>query len=162
LKDRINYHNEKQQLYILNDNTAAISQNTESIKKIEQELKLNKLMYDFLSVTKKYHQSVLDVNYAELSVKVAELSYEKSKIAAAYIDSKTAPADTSAPSDPKKQKAEKKNPINVNDYQKQLDERKKILADKKTASENLLVELNNSEKKIKYEGFTIDQEFIIK
>jgi hypothetical protein len=160
LKEKQNYYNEVQELYILTDNSAKITQNSGVLKKIELDIKLNQLMNDYLSSMKNYHQSSLDLNYAELSAKIAEMNYEKSKIAAAYIDSKTAQPE--AETDPKKQKVENKNPVIIEDYLKQLDEKKKNLTDKKTANENNLNELNKNEKMIKDEGFTINPEFIVK
>jgi hypothetical protein len=162
LKDKLNYYNESQELYILTNNSAKMAQTANDLKKIELDIKLNLLMNEYLSVMRNFHQSSLDLNYAELSAKIAELSYEKSKIAAAYIDSKTARPDAAAETDPKKQKVENKNPINVNDYLKQFDERKKNQSDKKTTNENYLIELNKAEKKIRDEGFTINPEFVVK
>ena len=161
-KNKLNYYTENQELYILTGNAAKMAQTGNDLKKIELDIKLNLLMNEYVSYLKSYHQSSLDLNYAELSAKIAELSYEKSKIAAAYIDLKTAQPDPAAEKDPKKQKAENKNPIVVADYLKQFEERKKSLADKKTINENYLIELNKAEKKIKDEGFTINPEFIVK
>ncbi len=161
-KSKLNYYTETQELYILTNNAPKMSQTSNDIKKIELDIKLNLLMNDYVSNMKSYHQSSLDLNYAELSAKIAELSYEKAKIAAAYIDSKTAQPDPAAEADPKKPKVENKNPVVVADYLKQLDERKKSLADKKAANENYLIELNKAEKKIKDEGFTINPEFVVK
>jgi hypothetical protein len=162
LDKKLNYINEVQELYILTNNSTKLAQNTNELKKIELDIKLNLLMSEYVSILKSYHQSALDLNYAELSAKIAEMDYEKSKIAAAYIDSKTAQPESQAETDPKKQKVEtKKDTININDYLKQLDERKKSLTDKKTANEDYLNQLKAIEKKIKDEGFSINSDFII-
>lgn len=162
LNYKLNYHNEIQELYILTGNSGRIAQNSNDIKKIDLDIKLNILLDEYTDAMKNYHQSSLDLNYAELSAKIAELNYEKAKIAAAYIDSKTAKPDTAAETDPKNKKTENKNPVNVDDYLKQLDDRKKNVTDKKTAYEKNLNEMNAVEKKIRDEGFAINPEFINK
>lgn len=110
---------EKKKLYAISNDTKALADVEKTMVDNQQKINLEKINREYLQARKDYEKSGIELKEAELSAKIAELNFEKAKIARAYQDRTMG----EAPVDPKTGKKDDKARIDVSEYEKYLESR---------------------------------------
>ncbi len=111
---------EKKKLYVISNDTKALADVEKAMVDNQQKINLEKINREYLQARMDYEKSAIELKEAELAAKIAELNFEKAKIARAYQDRTMG----EAPVDPKTGKKDDKARIDVSEYEKYLDSRK--------------------------------------
>jgi hypothetical protein len=111
---------EKKKLYVISNDTKALADVEKAMVDNQQKINLEKINREYLQARRDYEKSGIELKEAELAAKIAELNFEKAKIARAYQDRTMG----EAPVDPKTGKKDDKARIDVSEYEKYLESRK--------------------------------------
>ncbi len=143
------YNLELEKLYSISNDNAKLAEVKRLIQQNDDDMKKETAHLEYLKAKKDNQESSVDVKDAELSVKVAELYYEKSKIARKFQD-KTMVA---APVEGKEPAKEDRNKIDVDEYRKYLDSQKDKLAKAQAAQKKYADAFIKAEAKLKESGY---------
>ncbi len=111
---------EKKKLYVISNDTKALADVEKEMVDNQQKINLEKINLEYLNAREDYEKSGIELKEAELAARIAELNFEKAKIARAYQDRTMG----EIPADPKTGKKDDKARIDVSEYEKYLESRK--------------------------------------
>jgi len=138
---------DKQKLYVTQNDTKMQEEVKGDIEKNKKDQAAAKLKLEYMKAKQKDLKNKIEVNEAELSMKVAEKYYEQAKIGKANQDK-----IMGAPANEK----DAKNRINVADYEKYFNDQKEYLSREQKDQAESELKLKEAEKKLKDAGVIID------
>ncbi|HOW84230.1 MAG TPA: hypothetical protein PK573_16825 [Spirochaetota bacterium] len=111
---------EKKKLYVISNDTRALAEVEKAMVDNQQKINLEKINQEYLKARQDHEEKGVELKEAELAAKIAELNFEKARIARAYQDRTMG----EVPTDPKTGKKDDKARIDVSEYEKYLESRK--------------------------------------
>lgn len=111
---------EKKKLYAISNDTKALAEVEKAMVDNQRKINLEKINQEYLQARQDYEKSGIELKEAELAAQIAELNFEKAKIARAYQDRTMG----EAPVDPKTGQKDDKARIDVSEFEKYLESRR--------------------------------------
>lgn len=154
---------EQEKLYTLKKDEQRLSEVRSRLKENKQQRRGEKAHLNFATAFKEDAQAIVELRQAELAVSVAELNYEKAKIAHAFILKGKEKAGKKEPEVKKEEgffeglkkkiSGSDKKGVDVKKYEEYLNKQKDNLKDAKTKQEKTAKELKKAEKKLDESGY---------
>ena len=154
---------EQEKLYTLKKDEQRLSEVRSRLKENKQQRRGEKAHLNFATAFKEDAQAIVELRQAELAVSVAELNYEKAKIAHAFILKGKEKAGKKEPEVKKEEgffeglkkkiSGSDKKGVDVKKYEEYLNKQKENLKDAKTKQEKTAKELKKAEKKLDESGY---------
>ena len=154
---------EQEKLYTLKKDEQRLSDVRSRLKENKQQRRGEKAHLNFATAFKEDAQAIVELRQAELAVSVAELNYEKAKIAHAFILKGKEKAGKKEPEVKKEEgffeglkkkiSGSDKKGVDVKKYEEYINKQKENLKDAKTKQEKTAKELKKAEKKLDESGY---------
>jgi hypothetical protein len=153
---------QQEKLYTLKRDDQRLSELRSRLKENKQQMKGEKAHLNFTIALKEDAQAIVELKQAELAVSVAELNYEKAKIAQAFImkgKEKTAKKETEVKEEgffeglKKKLSGSDKKGVDVKKYEEYLNKQKDNLKAAKVQQEKTAEKLKKAEKELNDSGY---------
>jgi hypothetical protein len=154
---------EREKLYTLKKDEQRLSEVRSRLKENKQQRKGEKAHLAFTIAFRDDAQAIVELRQAELAVSVAELNYEKAKIAQAFILKGKEKAGKKEPEVKKEEgffkglkkkiSGSDKKAVDVKKFEEYLKKQKDNLKDAKTKQEKTAEELKKAEKKLDDSGY---------
>ncbi len=146
LKDERRLLDEKKKQYQLENDTANIEENNKQIGLKDESIKTQEIKVEYAAASQELARAQKEVGETELAVMVAELSYEKSKIAKEYLVKR----QTANAGDDQNKKDKAADPEKYDEkYQKYLEKQRQNLVAKKNTRDEASMKLKIVEDKLK-------------
>ncbi len=140
---------EKEKLYTISNENDKLAEVKKQIQENDEKLRLENINLKYLKAKKDYEDSSISLKESELSVKVAELYFEKAKIARKFQD-KTMGV---APKGSTEAVRDDKNKIDVSEYEKYLASQKEKLLNKQQEQQRYADVFKKAEAELKDSGY---------